>query len=253
MDKEDIKNLAANETADIDNLKGEFLSYINKDNAYHTAHVLKKIIKSKPDNMKYLYLVISSVDPDVAEKIMEEFDDDTKAKIIAEMMSLIQFTKKEIEQFDKILRKLLTEQFGGRYVLSKIVEYLDIDQKTVLNDSVASRYPETAQPFRRIMLFFEDLFNVSEKDFSRIFSEVPTDVLSIAFCQIEEDKIEKLYSILPKGVKNMVQQGIEFGKNKHSKTEIKKAQQYIIEYSRNLEKDGFIEPILGEEKVKESK
>ncbi len=252
VDKENIKNLASTEVVDIDKVKGEFFAYINKENAYHTAHVLKKIIKSKSENIKYLYLVIFSADPEIAERIMDEFEDDMKAQIIAEMMSLIQFTKKEIEQFDKILRKLLTEQFGGRYVLSKIVEYLDIDQKTNLNDTVASRYPDTSAAFRKIMLFFEDLFNVSDKDFVRIFSEVPTDVLSIAFCQLSEDKIEKLYGVIPKGVKNMVQQGIEFGKNKYSKTEIKKAQQYVIEYSRNLERDGFIESILGEEVGKDS-
>lgn len=249
VDKQEIKNLATTEIADLDQVKKEHFSYINKENAYHTAHVLKKIIKTKTDNMKYLYLVISTVEPEVAEKILEEFDDAMKAQVIAEMLSLIQFTKKEIEQFDKILRKLLTEQFGGRYVLAKIVEFLDIDQKTVLNDSVMSRYPDTAPAFRKIMLFFEDLFNVSDKDFARIFSDIPSDVLSIAFCQMPEDKIEKLYGVMPKGIKNMVQQGIEFGKNKYSKTEIKKAQQYIIEYSRNLERDGFIEPILGDETV----
>lgn len=253
VDKEDIKNLAGMEKVNLDLVKKEFFAYINKENAYHTAHVLKKIIKSKADNMKYLYLVISSAEPDVAEKIMEEFDDEMKAQIIAEMLSLIQFTRKEIEQFDKILRKLLTEQFGGRYVLAKIVEFLDIDQKTILNDTVSSRYPETAVAFRKIMLFFEDLFNVSAKDFARIFSDIPSDVLSIAFCQMQEDRIEKLYGVMPKGIKSMVQQGIEFGKNKYSKTEIKKAQQYIIEYSRNLERDGFIEAILGDETVKDKK
>ncbi len=253
VDKEDIKILAGTDTANLDQIKKEHFSYINKENAYHTAHVLKKIIKSKPDNIKYLYLVISSAEPEVAEKIMEEFDDEMKAQIIAEMLSLIQFTKKEIEQFDKILRKLLTEQFGGRYVLAKIVEYLDIDQKTVLNDTISSRYPETAAAFRKIMLFFEDLFNVSQKDFARIFSDIPSDVVSIAFCQMSEDKIEKVYTVMPKGIKNMVQQGIEFGKNKYSKTEIKKAQQYIIEYSRNLERDGFIDPILGDDVAKEKK
>lgn len=249
VDKQEIKNLALTEIVNIDHIKKEYFSYINQENAYHTAHVLKKIIKSKPDNVKYLYLVVFSVEPEVAEKILEEFDDEMKAQVIAEMLSLIQFTKKEIDQFDKILRKLLTEQFGGRYVLAKIVEFLDIDQKTILNDAVASRYPETASAFRKIMLFFEDLFNVSDKDFARIFSDIPSDVLSIAFCQMSADKIEKLYTVMPKGIKNMVQQGIEFGKNKYSKTEIKKAQQYIIEYSRNLERDGFIDPILGEEAV----
>ncbi|MDD4527006.1 MAG: FliG C-terminal domain-containing protein [Candidatus Margulisbacteria bacterium] len=251
VDKTDIKNLAVTETASIDQVKKEHFSYINKENAYHTAHVLKKIIKSKVDNIKYLYLVISSVDPEVAERIMEEFDDEMKAQIIAEMLSLIQFTKSEIDQFDKILRKLLTEQFGGRYVLAKIIEYLDIDQKTVINDAVTSRYPETASAFRKIMLFFEDLFNVSEKDFARIFSDIPSDVLSIAFCQMPSDKVEKLYAVMPKGIKNMVQQGIEFGKSKYSRTEIKKAQQYIIEYSRNLERDGFIDSILGDDSGKE--
>lgn|GEM_PF-3438477 len=253
VDKQDIINLVGNETVNIDQVKKEHFAYINKENAYHTAHVLKKIIKSKEENMKYLYLVISSVEPDVAQRIMEEFDDEMRAQIIAEMLSLIQFTKKEIEQFDKILRKLLTEQFGGRYVLAKIVEFLDIDQKTLLNDTVASRYPETASSFRKIMLFFEDLFNVSDKDFARIFSDIPSDVLSIAFCQMPEDKIEKLYGVMPKGIKNMVQQGIEFGKNKYSKTEIKKSQQYIIEYSKNLEVDGFIEPILGDDVAKAKK
>jgi flagellar motor switch protein FliG len=240
MDKNKLEN----------NQEKKYFNYINKDDAYHTAHVLKKVIASKDDNSKYLYLIISSVEPEVAESILREFDNESKAQIVADMLSLIQFTKKEIEQFDKIFRKLLTEQYGGRYVLAKILENLDIEQKTILNDTVNSRYSEIGGSFRKIMLFFEDLFSISEKDFKRIFSDIPTDVLSIAFCQMDSKYIDKLYNVLPKGIKSMVQQGIEFGKNKYSKTEIKKAQQYIIEYSKKMEREGFIDTILEEDKLK---
>lgn len=224
-----------------------FFTYINQDNAYHTAHVLKKIVKAKFENLKYVYLVLSSINPEIVEKILKEFDDELKAQIVAEMMSLIQYSQKEIEQFDKILRRLLTEQFGGKYVLAKILEHLDIDQKTLLNEAVRNKYPDIASEFRSIMLFFEDLFNVSDKDFLRIFSDIPTDILSMAFCHMQLDKVDKLYNILPRGVKNIVQQGIDFGKKKYSKSDIKKAQQYIIEYSKNLEQDGFIDMILKDE------
>ena len=247
--KEDIKDSVQMEKPSDQNTNQPqlFFTYINEYNSYHTAHVLKKILGAKPENLKYVCLVISSVRPEIAEKILEEFADDIKAVIISELMSLIQYTKKEIENFDKILRRLLTEQFGGKYVLAKILEYLDIDQKINLSSIYKTKYPETEKEFRSIMIMFEDLFKVSEKDFLRIFSEVQSDILSIAFCHQPQEQINRLYDILPKGVKNIVQQGIELGKNKYSKSDINKSQQYIIELSKNLEKDGFIEPILKEE------
>nr|OGI10932.1 MAG: hypothetical protein A2Y40_10520 [Candidatus Margulisbacteria bacterium GWF2_35_9] len=228
----------------------KYFTYINESNAYHTSHVLKKIIKSKPENVKYVYLVISSVDPEIAEKLLIEFPSEQKAQIIAEIISLIQYSKKEIESFDKILRRLLTEQFGGKYVLAKILENLDLDQKTALDNVFRQKFTENASSFRSIMILFEDLFKINEKDFVRIFSDVPSEVLSIAFCNQPQVQVDRLYDVLPKGVKNIVQQGIELGRKKYSKSEINKAQQYVIEYSKNLEKDGFIDPILKEDNGK---
>lgn len=229
----------------------KYFTYINENNSYHTAHVLKKIIKSKPENVKYVYLVVSSVEPEIAEKLLNEFPNELKAQVVAEILSLIQYSRKEIESFDKILRRLLTEQFGGKHVLAKILEHLDIDQKLALGNVFRQKFSENASNFRAIMILFEDLFSINEKDFVRIFSDVPSEVLSIAFCNQPQVQVDRLYDVLPRGVKNIVQQGIELGRKKYSKSEINKAQQYIIEYSKNLEKDGFIEPILKEETGKQ--
>ena len=169
------------------------------------------------------------------------------------MVSLIQYSRQEIENFDKVLRKLLTEQFGGKYVLAKILENLDIDQKLALYDTYKTKHPENAAEFRSIMILFEDLFNVDSKDLSRIFMEIPTEILSMAFCHLGEDKINRLYEILPKGMKSIVAQGIDFGKKKYSKSDINKAQQYIIEFSKNLETDGFINTILTTDSSKKDK
>jgi len=223
-----------------------YFVYINEQNTYHTAHVLKKIINSKPENLKYACLVVAAVDPIISEKLLAEFPDELKAEIISEIISLIQYSKKEIESFDKILRKLLTEQFGGKYVLAKILENLDIDKKLALSAIISSKYNENEKVFRNIMVLFEDVLKVNDRDYERIFGDVASEILSIAFCNQNEQQIEKLYGILPKGVKAIVQQGIDFGKKKNSKSEINKAQQYIVEFAKNLEKDGFIEPIIKE-------
>ena len=94
------------------------------------------------------------------------------------------------------------------------------------------------------MILFEDILVVDDKNYERVFSEVPNEILSMAFSTQTVEQQNRLYNILPKGLKNIVQQGIEFGRKKYSRTEINKAQQYIIEYSKQLEKDGFIDPIL---------
>ena len=240
------------EVVEEEEVEQTFFSYIHQNNVYHVAHVLKKILLAKPENLKYVCLVVASIDPEIAEKLLEEFPDELKATIVTEIMSLIQYSKKEIEQFDKIIRKLLTEQFGGKFVLSKILENLDLDQKMTLSSTFKTKYPENEKEFRRIMILFEDLFNLEDKDFLRIFSDIPSEVLSTAFCNQPDDQINRLYDILPKGIKSIVQQGIELGRKKYSKSDINKAQQYIIEFSRKLETDGFIGHILQEEEQKET-
>lgn len=224
-----------------------YFSYITKDNTYHTAHVLNKIIKTKPENLKYACLVISYVAPELAQRLLGEFPEDVQVHVVSEMLSLIQYSQTEIENFDKILRRLLTEQFGGKFVVTKLLEELDIDKKVVLMNEFSKRYPDTAALFRRIMILFEDILAVDDQNYQRIFSEVPNEILSMAFSNQPVEQQNRLYNILPKGLKNIVQQGIEFGRKKYSRTEINKAQQYIIEYSKQLEKDGFIDPILKDE------
>lgn len=228
----------------------QYFSYITKDNTYHTAHVLNKIIKAKPENLKYACLVISYVAPELAQRLLGEFPDEIQVHVVSELLSLIQYSKAEIENFDKILRRLLTEQFGGKYVVAKLLEELDIEKKILLMQEFSKRYPDAAPLFRRIMILFEDLLSLNESNYQRIFSEVSNEILSMAFCNHSVEQQNRLYNILPKGLKNIVQQGIELGRKKYSRTDINKAQQYIIEYAKQLEKDGFIDPILKDENTK---
>ncbi len=232
-------------------LQKEYFSYINEKNVYHAAHVLKKIVATKPENLKYACLVVSFVEPLIAEKLLGEFQDELRVEIISEMLSLIQYSKAELDNFDKIFRRLLTEQFGGKYVLSKILEQLDVDQKMALAAILNQKYPENAQLFRSIMILFEDILAIPDQDYSRIFGDIPSEILSTAFCSQPVEQINRLYQILPKGVRNIVQQGIELGSRKYSKSDISKAQQFIIEQSRNMEKDGFIGSILQEDSKKQ--
>ncbi len=239
----DIRSVSQeNNNEDAPNLK--YFSYITKDNTYHTAHVLNKIIKAKPENLKYACLVISYVEPVLAQRLLGEFPEEVQVHVVSELLSLIQYSKAEIENFDKILRRLLTEQFGGKFVVAKLLEELDIEKKSLLMQEFSRRYPDAAPLFRRIMILFEDILSLGDTPYHRIFSEVSNEILSMAFCNQSTEQQNRLYNILPKGLKNIVQQGIDLGKKKYSRTEINKAQQYIIEYAKQLEKDGFIDPIL---------
>jgi flagellar motor switch protein FliG len=232
---------AATENAD------QYFSYITNHNTYHTAHVLNKIIKAKPENLKYACLVISYVTPELAQRLLGEFPEDVQVHVVSELLSLIQYSKSEIENFDKILRRLLTEQFGGKFVVTKLLEELDIERKMTLMNEFSKRYPSFAGLFRQIMILFEDILSVNDQNYQRIFSEIPNEILSMAFCNQSVEQQNRLYNILPKGLKNIVQQGIELGRKKYSRTEINKAQQYVIEYAKQLERDGFIDPIIKDE------
>ena len=238
---------------DVTEKSQQFFAYITNENTYHTAHVLNKIIKAKPENLKYACLVVSYVDPELAQRLLSEFPEDVQVHVVSELLSLIQYSKSEIENFDKILRRLLTEQFGGKFVVAKLLEELDVEKKMLLMQEFSKRYPESSLLFRRIMILFEDILGLNDPNYQRIFSEVSSDILSMAFCNQSVEQQNRLYNILPKGLKNIVQQGIDLGRKKYSRTEIHKAQQYIIEYSKQLEKDGFIDPILKDDNVQTSK
>ena len=77
------------ETTPENETNDQYFSYITKDNTYHTAHVLNKIIKTKPENLKYACLVISYVAPDLAQRLLGEFPEDIQVHVVSEMLSLM--------------------------------------------------------------------------------------------------------------------------------------------------------------------
>ena len=218
--------------------------FINKDNVYQVSAVLIQLIKTKPENIKYACLVISSVDVDLAEMIISEFNIEMQAKIMNEMLTLIQLSHKEVESFSKMLPKLINEQFGGRQVLSKILENLKVEEKEKLINIVEKRYPDRAFEFRQILVLFEDLFKFDEQAFGRLFGDIPAEVLSTAFARESSENISRLKDCLSKGMLAMVEQGIEGAKIRSSLSEITKAQQYIIDQAKQGVENGFLPPIV---------
>ena len=126
---------------DVTEKSQQFFAYITNENTYHTAHVLNKIIKAKPENLKYACLVVSYVDPELAQRLLSEFPEDVQVHVVSELLSLIQYSKSEIENFDKILRRLLTEQFGGKFVVAKLLEELDVEKKRWFMQGFSKLHP----------------------------------------------------------------------------------------------------------------
>jgi flagellar motor switch protein FliG len=225
--------------------------FITKENTYQTSAILKQLIAKSTENIKYACLVISSIEVELAEKVLEEFSVEMQARIMNEMLSLIQLSKIEVENFEKNLPKFIREQFGGRYVLSKIVENLKVEDKIKLTETVEQRYPDRLGEFRQIVVVFEDLFKYDDEAFGRLFGEMAADILATAFARTTDEQTDRLKKYLSRGVLAMFEQGVEGARLRSSATEINKAQQYVIDVAKQLVEDGFLPPLTKMKKQSE--
>ena len=127
-------------------------------------------------------------------------------------------------------------KLGGVDVVAAVMSSLDRNTETDILTSMDEIDSDLANKIRRLRFNFEDLINVDDTSLQLLIKEINQEELLIALITASDELKEKLYTNI--GLVMLKDNLKELGPKKLS--DIKKAQQNIINVCRKLEKEDKI-------------
>jgi len=217
--------------------------------------VWEKLSRLKPEVIKsYLEgehpqtmaVVLGQIDSSVASRVIALYPEDIQLSIVMRMSKIETVGTKLVEDIEKVLEKELSEQEGASGLsfdgMLSVVEILKSLNKEVTKPILArleERDQELFAQVDRLLLVFEDLEELDDRDIQTILKHVSTDELLVALKGAPDELAETFFSNMSQRAAEMMREDMQvMGPLKLS--EVEEAQQSILKTVRKLDDDGEI-------------
>ena len=192
-------------------------------------------------------VVMSNLEPQQASATLALFEQDLQTEIVRRMAGTAQTDEAILVKVGETIRgktetrseRRVTPEESRYKKVADVINLLGKDAENRIMTSLAEDAPEMASRLKEMMLVFEDLVSVSDADMRKVLMAVDTQVLAMALKTASEELKKKISSNLSRRAQEMVNEEIEMLGPKPL-SQVKGAQQQILESIRELEESGEI-------------
>lgn len=131
------------------------------------------------------------------------------------------------------------ERAGGVATVAEILNVADRRTERALLESLAQEDPELVEQIRRLMLVFDDIAKLSDKDVQTLLKHVETQQWAMALKGASEELRQKILGNMSQRAAAMLLEEIEYLGPKRL-SEVEAVQQQIVDIVRQLEESGQI-------------
>ena len=188
-------------------------------------------------------IILAHLDSSLASATISELPEETRMEIVRRLATLDNISPSVIRDLDRALQAefqncstVSDNKLGGVDVVAAVMSSLDRNTETDILTSMDEIDSDLANKIRRLRFSFEDLINVDDTSLQLLIKEINQEELLIALITASDELKEKLYTNI--GLVMLKDNLKELGPKKLS--DIKKAQQNIINVCRKLEKEDKI-------------
>ena len=188
-------------------------------------------------------IILAHLDSSLAGATISELPEETRMEIVRRLATLDNISPSVIRDLDRALQAefqnfstVSDNKLGGVEVVAAVMSSLDRNTETDILTSMDEIDADLANKIRRLRFSFEDLINVDDTSLQLLIKEINQEELLIALKTASDELKEKLYTNI--GLVMLKDNLKELGPKKPS--DIKKAQQNIINVCRKLEKEDKI-------------
>ncbi|MGD1019085.1 MAG: flagellar motor switch protein FliG [Verrucomicrobiia bacterium] len=201
----------------------------------------------KSEQPQTIALVVSFLDRKKASKLVALFQEDTRAKIIERLATLVPTPVSVVETLgERLLARIGTHsalpfhQTGGVEPTATMLKAMGRGDSKALIEALEKSNPELGKSIRNQMFTFADVARLDVAALQKVLREVDSRALATALMSATDSLKAKILSGLSKRAGEAIQEEMGFlGKLKAK--EIETAQQSVIEIVRRLESEGQIE------------
>jgi flagellar motor switch protein FliG len=204
--------------------------------------LLNIIVEEHPQTIA---LILCLLEPVQAAKVLTSLPDELMADVSIRIANIERIPESAIGEINEVLKGQLDvskgkgKKLGGIKTMADILNQCNKNNEQLILEKILEQNDTLAESIKRSMFTFEDLVKVDDRGIQAILKEISTEDLALALKITSEALREKIF-------KNMSQRAAQILKEEMQTkgpvrvSDVEKAQQTILNITKNLETEGKI-------------
>ena len=193
-------------------------------------------------------LILTYLPPAYGAEILAGLQSDRQLAVIRRIANMGQTSPEVIRAVEKGLEfrmaNLMSQSFdktGGVGSIAEILNITDRNTERTIMDQLSRESPDLVEEIRRLMLVFEDISKLGDKDIQQILKNVDSSKWAMGLKGCSDGLRQKILGNMSQRAAQTLAEEMEFlGSVKLS--DVEKVQQEIVDIVRTLEESGAIAP-----------
>ena len=197
-------------------------------------------------------LILSQLEAPQASGILAQLPESMQSDVAYRIATMENITPNVIKQIEESLEASLRDMLGGDQdvggpkVVADILNLTGSSVEKNVLDQMDAQDPEVAESVRNLMFVFEDISKLTNREIQAVMKEVEQKDLIVALKAASKEMREKILGNLSERVRTMILEEMEFlGPMRLS--EVEEVQLRIVQQVRQLEEQGLITIVRGED------
>ena len=212
------------------------------------SRIAPAVIKSyiEAERPQTIALILGNIDTSVASHVIALLDEEIQMSVVMRMSKIESVPQELVRDIEETLEKELSEatgsagiSFDGMVSVVEILKSLDKDVSRPLLERLEQKDEELFSQVDKLLLVFEDLLELSDKDIQTILKHVSSDELVKALKGAPDELAERFFANMSKRAAEIMREDMEV-MAPLKLVEVEESQQSILKAVRKLDEDGSI-------------
>jgi flagellar motor switch protein FliG len=200
----------------------------------------------KSEHPQTIALIVAQLTPDFAARTLRSLPEELRGDVAMRIATMEPVAPDTAREMETILSSQL-EGIGsieattadGVKILADILNVTGRETEKEILEAINEKDPAVANDVRQLMFIFDDILLLNDKAMQRVLREVDTKDLAVALKAADDEVKDKIFKNISERAAAMIQEEIDYMGPKRL-SEVRIAQQAIVEVIRNLEESGEI-------------
>jgi len=228
---------------------------LNELSAPKSLNIWEKLSRLKPDMIasyikdehpQTIALILGNIDPSLASRVIALLPEDMQLSVVMRMSKIESVPRELVRDIEETLEKELSDMQGDSGISSdgmiSVVDILKGLEKEVARpilDQLRDKDEDLFTQVDRMLLVFEDLKDLSDRDIQTILKHISSDDLVKALKGASDEIGERFFANMSQRAAEIMREDMEvMGPMKLS--DVEESQQGVLKVIRKLDDDGAI-------------
>jgi len=230
----------------------EIIAYLEKPRQFSIWEKLSRLNPTmilsyiESEHPQTIALILGKIDSSVASQVIAKLPEDTQMSVLIRMSKIESVPAELVEDIEETLEREMSEatgssgmSFDGMVSLVEILKTLDKEVSSAILERLESKDEELFSQVDKLLIVFEDLLGLSDKDIQTILKHISSDDLVKALKGAPDELAERFFNNMSKRAAEIMREDMQV-MPPLKLSDVEDAQQSVLQVVRKLDADGVI-------------